>query len=248
MQRVYTLCEYPPMESMGDRLKIARERLYRSARQAAVRHNWPPSTYAAHENGQNKFGPEEAKLYAKAFKAKTAWLLTGEGDPGFGAVPSLEPDQVPDERPDGGIYEIDTRAGLGGGGSVDQTLQYENGQPVDPVKAEAWHFPAPFVRNELRRPEDRIRIIETFGDSMSPTIQSGDRVIIDTDHRIPSPDGLYAVRDRYGSIVVKRLQALRRGDPPIIRIISDNKAHDPEDVGSDEIAIVGRVLWGLKRL
>ena len=38
------------------------------------------------------------------------------------------------------------------------------------------------------------------------------------------------------------------GEPPRIRIISDNKSHDPEDVGIDEISIVGRVLWGLKRL
>lgn len=233
---------------MGDRLKIARERFFPSARKAALRHNWPPSTYAAHENGQNEYGATEAKTYAKAFKTKASWLLTGEGDRGFLLGTKEEPDQIPDDRPESGIFEIDTRAGLGGGGVIDQTLQYEGGEPRDPVKEEAWHFPAPFVRNELRRPEDRIRIIETFGDSMSPTIQSGDRVIVDTDHKIPSPDGLYAIRDRYGSIVVKRLQSLRRGDPPVIRIISDNKAHDAEDVGADEIAIVGRVLWGLKRL
>jgi phage repressor protein C with HTH and peptisase S24 domain len=85
---------------------------------------------------------------------------------------------------------------------------------------------------------------------MSPTIQSGDRVIIDTDHRVPSPDGLYAIRDRFGSIVVKRLQVLRRGDPPIVKIISDNPHHGEEEVSAEEIetAIIGRVLWGLKRL
>ena len=83
---------------------------------------------------------------------------------------------------------------------------------------------------------------------MSPTILSGDRVIVDTGHRIPSPDGIYAVRDRYGSIVVKRLQVLRSGDPPRIKIISDNAHHALEEVGADEIAIVGRVLWALKRL
>ena len=137
---------------------------------------------------------------------------------------------------------------MGGGGTVDQTLAWKDGNQVDPLKPDTWHFPAAFVRNELRRAEDRIKIIETFGDSMAPTIQSGDRVIVDTDHRIPSPDGIYAVRDRYGSIIVKRLQLLRRGENPTIRIISDNKAHDPEDVDADEIHIVGRVLWSLKRL
>lgn len=248
MTNVYTFCEYQPMETMGDRLKAARERFFPSARKAALRHHWTYSTYAGHENGQNDFGPDEAKTYAKAFKTKGSWLLTGEGDPGFQIGTKLEPEQIPDDRPEGGIFEIDTKGGLGAGGTVDQTFQYEEGREIDPVKAEAWHFPTPFVRHELRRSEDRIRIIETIGDSMAPTIQSGDRVIIDMDHVVPTPDGLYAIRDRYGSIVVKRLQTLRRGDPPQVRIISDNKAHDAEDVGADEIAIVGRVLWGLKRL
>jgi phage repressor protein C with HTH and peptisase S24 domain len=153
-------------------------------------------------------------------------------------------------RPTSGILEIDVRAGLGGGGSSDQTLVAHHGNAVDPVKPESWHFPATFVRNEIRRSGDRIRILETYGDSMAPTIHSGDRVIIDTDHRVPSPDGLYAIRDRFGSIVVKRLQALRRGDPPVIKIISDNPHHGEEEVTAVDLedAIIGRVLWGLKRL
>lgn len=151
-------------------------------------------------------------------------------------------------RPASGILEIDVRAGMGGGGSVEGREVVHNGRYSDPVKEEAWHFPARFLREELRAPESRVQILETQGDSMAPTILSGDRVIIDTGHRLPSPDGIYAIRDRFGAIVVKRLQVLRRGEPPTIRVISDNKAHDSEDVGADEIHIVGRVLWGLKRL
>lgn len=155
---------------------------------------------------------------------------------------------VNNHRPTSGILEIDVRAGMGGGGSVEGREVVHNGRYSDPVKEEAWHFPARFLREELRAPESRIQILETQGDSMAPTILSGDRVIIDTGHRLPSPDGIYAIRDRFGAIVVKRLQVLRRGEPLTIRIISDNKAHDSEDVGADEIHIVGRVLWGLKRL
>ncbi|WP_083909486.1 LexA family transcriptional regulator [Rhodopseudomonas sp. B29] len=152
------------------------------------------------------------------------------------------------QRPQNGILEIDVRAGMGGGGTVDGREVVHNGDYADPVKEEAWHFPARFLREEIRAPESRVQILETQGDSMSPTILSGDRVIIDTGHRLPSPDGIYAIRDQFGAIVVKRLQVLRRGDRPTIRIISDNKAHDSEDVDADEIHIVGRVLWGLKRL
>lgn len=169
--------------------------------------------------------------------AKKLGIIQDEGD-----ASAIE------DRPRDGIVEIDVRAGLGGGGTTEGREVRHDGNYADPVKSEAWHFPSRFMREEVRAPENRVIVIETEGDSMSPTILSGDRVIVDTGHRLPSPDGIYAIRDRYGAIVVKRLQVLRRGDPPVIRIISDNKAHDPEDVGADEIAIVGRVLWGLKRL
>lgn len=245
MNCVYTLCEIRPMETMGDRLKSAREKLYPSARKAATKHNWPPSTYAAHENGQNEFGPEEARRYSKAFKTKASWLLTGESEPGIAAV---EAEQPYDDRPDGGIVEIDVRAGLGGGGTDEGLGTRVQGDYADPVKPEAWRFPARFMREEIRAPESRVIVIETTGDSMTPTILSGDRVIVDTGHTIPSPDGIYAIRDQYGFIVVKRLQVLRKEGRRAIRIISDNTSHHAEDVGEDEIEIVGRVLWSLKRL
>lgn len=166
-----------------------------------------------------------------------------------------EDDHIPSEeildekpaaaRPLNGIVEIDVRAGMGGGGTLEGREVRQAGNYADPVKDEAWHFPAQFMREEVRAPQSRVIVIETQGDSMAPTISSGDRVVVDTGHMVPSPDGIYALRDRYGYIVVKRLQTMRGGK---IRVISDNKAHDSEDFGSEEIAIVGRVLWGLKRL
>ncbi len=163
-------------------------------------------------------------------------------------IPSEEilsdPPAVAERR--NGILEIDVRAGMGAGGTTEGREVVFQGNQADPVKDEAWHFPGQFVREELRAPVNPVIVIETQGDSMAPTNTSDDRVVVDTGHTILSPDGIYAIRDQFGSIVVKRLQTLRRGEK--IRIISDNKAHDPEDVGADEIAIVGRVLWGLKRL
>lgn len=85
MNYVYTFCDNQPMsdETMGDRLKAARIKAgYPSARQAAIKNNWPVSTYAAHENGQNEFGPEDAERYAKALKTAAGWLLTAEGPAG----------------------------------------------------------------------------------------------------------------------------------------------------------------------
>ncbi|WP_276200603.1 S24 family peptidase [Chelatococcus sp. XZ-Ab1] len=66
---------------MGDRLRRARiEAGFSSAMGAAKRFGWSPSTYAAHENGQNRFDEKAARKYAEAFKTSAAWLLTGEGE------------------------------------------------------------------------------------------------------------------------------------------------------------------------
>jgi phage repressor protein C with HTH and peptisase S24 domain len=178
------------------------------------------------------------------------WLATGRGslssqDDEDGGTRDF--DDTP-TRPADGILEIDVRAGLGAGGSLEGREVRHDGDYADPVKPESWHFPSRFMREEIRASESQVIILETDGDSMSPTIGSGERIIVHTGMRQPSPDGIFALRDAFGNIIAKRLQVLRKGDPPRVLVISDNKAHATEEVGLDEIHIVGRVLWGLKRL
>ncbi len=64
---------------MSARLKYARRSAgYRTAREAIEKFGWKASTYRAHENGQNQFRADEAKLYAAAYEVSAGWLLTGE--------------------------------------------------------------------------------------------------------------------------------------------------------------------------
>ena len=81
---------------------------------------------------------------------------------------------------------------------------------------------------------------------MAPTIGAGDRVIVDTAHRTPSPDGLYAIRDTIGSVVIKRLQLVRSSRPSRIKVISDNAIHSTEEIPVSDLEIVGKVLCALK--
>lgn len=105
------------MGESNDRLKKARENAkFKSARSAALRFGWNPSTYASHENGQTPVPPDAAKVYARAFKCSQGWILTGEGSPAaqnivrvmgmIGAGGSITPEyeQVPEE----GLSEIET--------------------------------------------------------------------------------------------------------------------------------------------
>jgi len=192
--------------------------------------------------------PGKLREIAAALRTSQDWLLTGKGPKAVDGRDDRPIELEGNQRPTGGIIEIDVRAGLGGGGSLEGREVVHDGEYADPVKDEAWKFPARFMREEVRATESQVRILETHGDSMEPTIGSGERIIIHTGMKIPSPDGIFALRDTFGNIIAKRLQVLRKGDPPRVLVISDNKAHPTEEVGLDEIHIVGRVLWGLKRL
>jgi transcriptional regulator with XRE-family HTH domain len=145
----------------------------------------------------------------------------------------------------GQVPELDTRAGLGGGGLPAREVRKE-GRYADPLKAEGWLFPASFVREQLHTSAARLLVLDTTGDSMAPTIMSGERVVVDTGHKTPTPDGLYAIRDTFQCIVVKRLQVLRSSRPTRVRVISDNPNHPSEEAPLGELEIVGKVLCCLK--
>jgi len=145
----------------------------------------------------------------------------------------------------GQVPELDTRAGMGGGGIPAREVR-KDGKHADPIKSEGWLFPAGFVREQLHATPARLLVLDTNGDSMAPTIASGERVIVDTGHKTPTPDGLYAIRDAFGSIVVKRLQILRSSHPTRVKIISDNPTHPAEEVRLSELEVVGKALCCLK--
>ncbi len=149
--------------------------------------------------------------------------------------PSLSfPDAIP---------EIDVRFGAGAGGvPIDAYISDGNGghTAADGVK-ENWGIPHRFVRNELRSTPSVVRIAEVLGDSMEPALRSGDRVMIDTNHKSPSPPGVYAVWDGFG-LVIKRVEIVPRSSPTMVRLISDNSHHAVYEVSLDDAQIVGRVI------
>ncbi len=139
--------------------------------------------------------------------------------------------------------ELDTRAGLGGPATREVRKE---GRHADIIKGEGWLFPASFLRDQLHTSSNRLLVVDTNGDSMAPTILAGERVIIDTGHETPTPDGLYAIRDTFGSVVVKRLQVMRSAKPTQVKIISDNGNHASEETLLDDIEVVGKVLCCIK--
>lgn len=226
--------------------RITSARALRGATQSALAKTLKltRSSISQWELGDTEPSKENLLKIADALQVDFEWLATGRGSgPGSEGVSPGEQDTRP--ATGRGIRELDTRAGMGGGGALESEVRHD-GTHADPLKPDEWFFPSAFMRDVLRAPAARLLVLEVQGDSMLPTIHSGERVIIDTGHATPSPDGVYALRDRFDMIVVKRLQ-VRRNEPKI-RIISDNPAHQVEEVGIDEVAVVGRVVCCMRRL
>ncbi len=145
--------------------------------------------------------------------------------------------------------EVDAIAGAGlGGEAVLENFSPDGRTQVAREAAlAAWRFPAPYARAELGVSPEHGRIIKVVGDSMAPTLLTGDRVMIDTRDRRPSPGGLFALWDGLG-VAVKRLDHIPNSDPPAVKILSDNPAHPAYERTADEINIIGRVVWFARRL
>src|SRR5262249_33291836 len=83
----------------GERVRIAREKRFKSARLAGKAMGIPVSTYGAHERAQSPggrdYGPEDAKKYARRFGVTPEWLLTGREPFPTGADESPAAPKVP---------------------------------------------------------------------------------------------------------------------------------------------------------
>lgn len=86
-----------------------------------------------------------------------------------------------------------------------------------------------------------LHIITADGDSMEPTIKSGDFVIVDTSKTSISTDAVYAIQYG-GSIFIKRVQIHPTGT---MLLISDNPRYQPMTVEAGEsLNVVGRCVLG----
>jgi phage repressor protein C with HTH and peptisase S24 domain len=219
-----------------ERLRKAREEAgYSTAKDAADALGIKAPTYTSHENGTRDFSREDALLYARRFKVTPAHLMFGD------EIRSREPAK---------IREVDMRAGAGAGGVESAVVNTTAGGitlSADAV-AEVWEMPDAFMRGQLRMRSENAWIVEVMGDSgydpshpgAPGSLFPGDRAIIDTADRRPSPSGPFAVFDGYG-LVVKLVEVVQGSDPVRFRLISRNPQYQPYEVTSEEAHIIGRV-------
>ena len=192
------------------------------------------------EGGQIRMRLDHLKPFAKHLGYTPEQILLWGRYPGTGEEASGDAREEPPRR----VPELDTRGDPGAG--VPKREVRKDGRHADHIKPESWVFPASFVREQLHSSPERLLVIEAKGDSMAPTVVSGDRVIVDTVHKTPTPDGLYAIRDAFAGIVIKRLQVMRSAKQAHVKIISDNPKQDSEEVPLSDLEVVGKVVCCIK--
>ena len=150
------------------------------------------------------------------------WLISGDGEMFFDAQTAIPSQGIP-------YYDTDF---------------LHSGQIEDILQREPTYYISipPFNLND-------VICITINGDSMSPTINSGDKIIV---QRVPIPESIlygeiYAVITLNGMRTVRRV--IRSSDPDMIRLIPENKDPrygDYQDIPKNTIKNVFKVICSLR--
>lgn len=99
-----------------------------------------------------------------------------------------------------------------------------------------------FISTQLRPSSmEALRFLHGYGDSMAPTLNSGDILLVDTGVITPKVDGIY-VLEAHDRLFIKRVRQRMDGS---FEVSSDNPTHKTVDTldGSHQVAVRGRVIW-----
>lgn len=119
--------------------------------------------------------------------------------------------------------------------------------PVEEAGRPLFAFDERWLKQLTATPPAKLSIVRVEGDSMAPTLNSGDDVLIDTlDCGDRLRDGIYVLRID-DALLVKRLalNPVRRR----VTIQSDNPAYaDWPDCPIADVQCIGRVIWAGRRV
>lgn len=134
------------------------------------------------------------------------------------------------------VARLDVRASAGPGAFSDQE------QELPQIG-----FDRAWLKQISKGRDAELSIIRVDGDSMAPTLNDGDDILVDcsVDAR-QSHEGIFVLR-RDDTLSVKRLSV--NPATGLVTIASDNPAHPTwHDCSPETIALVGRVIWAGRRL
>nr|WP_160222575.1 helix-turn-helix transcriptional regulator [Haemophilus parainfluenzae] len=180
-------------------------------------------------NGETR-NPKKILEIATVLNVDPHWLKTGEGDPdpSYRIVEVSEPQNPNTVR----IDILDVEASAGNGAYLSPTEQGLLSQEFDLT-----FFHQQFGRADAKH----LKLITVKGDSMAPTLESGDLLYVDISENYFAADGLY-VFTFDGQTFIKRLQKVGKE----MLVISDNPTYKEWTfTQDDDVFIHGRVVFSM---
>ena len=208
--------------TIGDRIKEIRGKVSRDDFAALFGVN--RTTVQRYEIYEREPGSEFISAVCKKYNINANWLLFGNGPKYLeeeinNPASSSDFDYIP---------LIEAKLSAGGGSFVES-------EGIEGYYA----FRKSWVSRVASGPNG-LYLLRVNGDSMSPTIQDRDMVMIDINRKEINEGTIYAIRFNQ-TIMIKRL-AFRPNDK--ILIISDNKReYEPYEVTTSDLYIIGQVIF-----
>ena len=183
--------------------------------------------------GGQAYGSKHLHKIAQVLATTPAYLTGEADDPSLGALPAPTPEVVAEQLDLSPVEELSIEFGMGATFLVDH------------VETVTRWLPREWLGHFSTSPAHFLKFARGRGDSMYPTINNGDLVLIDTNQtRMTVQDEIWAVG--YGDLGgLKRLRAIGDGQ---VKIMSDNPMVSDEIVSMDEIRIIGRVCANLRKM
>lgn len=164
----------------------------------------------------------------ESYKVNVNWLLTGKGRKYISDLPGEFAKESFSYLP-----LVETQLSAGNGSFV-----------VSEEVKEYCAFRTEWLFNSLGSPKGKY-LLSVAGDSMFPTIQNGDTVMLDTTATHIFDGNIYALR-LDDTIMIKRM-ALRPGEK--VLVISDNREeYEPYEAARKDIHVLGRIVWFARTL
>lgn len=212
--------------STGQRIKDIKKELNLTVAELANRLSIKERTIGGYE--RNEAPPNQKFLNALIVKLhiNANWFLTG-----LGSMFIYESEHTEED-----CYNIPVR------GEVTASLGY--GVTVYDESLTATYSISKKLANDLGINQNRTEVIFAQGDSMLPTIEGGDSILVDHSRKEIHDGKIYCVRID-GQLYAKRLQKI---PPATVRVVSDNEKYRSFEIDfakelDFDFGIIGEVRW-----
>ena len=184
---------------------------------------------------------QDAEKLAGLLGCKAGDLHHAERPPrrkGTGAKKRRRQEMEPGPVPLAAVPEVDVEASAGPGALADEFV----------AERARWFLPEGMIRYEGGANPGAIRVLRVRGESMEPELSEGDRLLVDTARRVPETGEMFVLWDGTG-LVVKRVEPVHgNGAAHELRLKSANPDYNDYTVLAEDVHIVGKVLWTVRRV